>query len=37
MMHQGNVVLDKANEEKNEIKIDDILLKFNQISIECGN
>ena len=37
MMHQGNVVLDKANSEKDEMNIDDILRKFNDISIECGN
>jgi putative ABC transport system ATP-binding protein len=37
MMHRGDVVLDKSGEEKNQIKIDDILEKFNEISIECGN
>lgn len=37
MMHQGNVVIDKAGEDKKNLKIDDILDKFNQISIECGN
>ena len=37
MMHQGEVVIDKAREEKTELKIEDILDKFNQISIECGN
>lgn len=37
MMHQGNVVFDKANSEKDAMKIDDILRKFNDISIECGN
>ncbi len=37
MMHQGQVVIDKAGEEKIQLKIDDILDKFNQISIECGN
>lgn len=29
--------MDKAGKEKKEIKIDDILEKFNAISIECGN
>ncbi|WP_286810409.1 ATP-binding cassette domain-containing protein [Bacteroides sp. Phil13] len=37
MMHQGEVVIDKAGEEKSGLKIEDILDKFNQISIECGN
>lgn len=37
MMHQGNVVIDKARHEKKALIIDDILDKFNQISIECGN
>jgi putative ABC transport system ATP-binding protein len=37
MMHQGNIVLDKKGEEKSKVAIDDILTKFNEISIECGN
>ncbi len=37
MMHQGNVVIDKAGDVKKALIIDDILDKFNQISIECGN
>lgn len=37
MMHQGGVVIDEARENKYALKIDDILEKFNQISIECGN
>jgi putative ABC transport system ATP-binding protein len=37
MMHQGNAVIDKANEEKNNLNIEYILEKFNEISIECGN
>lgn len=37
MMHRGDVVIDKSGEEKTQIKIDDILDKFNEISIECGN
>ena len=37
MMHQGQAIIDKAGKEKKEIQIDDILEKFNAISIECGN
>lgn len=37
MMHQGEIVIDKAGEEKKAIVIDTILEKFNEISIECGN
>lgn len=37
MMHQGEIVIDKAGEEKKAIVIDAILEKFNEISIECGN
>ena len=37
MMHQGEIVIDKADEAKKEIAIDEILEKFNEISIECGN
>ena len=37
MMHKGNIVLDKAGNEKKNIKVDDILDIFNEISIECGN
>lgn len=37
MMHQGNAIMDKKEKEKKEIKIEDILTKFNEISIECGN
>lgn len=37
MMHQGQAIIDKAGAEKKEIQIDDILEKFNAISIECGN
>jgi putative ABC transport system ATP-binding protein len=37
MMHQGNMVIDVQNEEKGKIDTDDILSKFNEISIECGN
>ena len=37
MMDRGHVVLDRAGEEKRNTSIDDILTRFNQISIECGN
>jgi len=37
MMHQGKAVIDKVEEEKTKITVDDILGKFTEISIECGN
>ena len=37
MMHQGEVIIDKAGDAKKTIVVDDILSQFNQISIECGN
>ena len=37
MMDRGQIVLDRACEEKQQTKIDDILDIFNRISIECGN
>lgn len=37
MMHQGNAIVDKAGEEKKNMQIEQILEKFNEISIECGN
>ena len=37
MMHEGKVVLDKVGEEKQEVKVEDIMHIFNEISIECGN
>ena len=37
MMHQGETIIDKAGEDKRTIVIDDILARFNEISIECGN
>ena len=37
MMHQGECVVDKSGEEKLRVSIDEILQKFNEISIECGN
>lgn len=37
MMHQGKIVIDKSSEEKSKLYVNDILDKFNEISIECGN
>ena len=37
MMHQGHAIIDKAGKEKAAVEIDDILEKFNEIRIECGN
>lgn len=37
MMHQGTAIIDKAGKEKENLNVDDILNKFNEISIECGN
>lgn len=37
MMHEGRVILDKAGNEKRQVKKEDIMGIFNQISVECGN
>lgn len=37
MMHSGSAVMDIGGEQKQELRIEDILGKFNEISIECGN
>lgn len=37
MMHAGNAVMDISGEDKKKLVIEDILGKFNEISIECGN
>ena len=37
MMHQGSAIIDSADEDKASLKGDDILDRFNEISIECGN
>jgi putative ABC transport system ATP-binding protein len=37
MMHQGDVIFDASEETKKELKMEDVLNKFNEISIECGN
>ena len=37
MMHQGEAIVDKAGEDKDNVDVDDLLDRFNQISIETGN
>lgn len=37
MMHKGKAVIDKENNDKKSMEINDILEIFNKISIECGN
>ncbi len=37
MMHQGGIVLDKADVEKQAVRMEDILKNLNEISVECGN
>ena len=37
MMHQGQAIIDEAGEKKSNLLVEDILDKFNEISIECGN
>lgn len=37
MLHDGNIIMDVSEEEKNDKTIDDYLSLFNSISIECGN
>ena len=37
MMHQGGIVMDLKGEEKAYLEVEQILDKFNEISIECGN
>ena len=37
MMHGGNAVMDIDGEAKKNLVVDDILGKFNELSIECGN
>lgn len=37
MMHQGQAVIDAADEQKEAMSTDDILNQFNQISLEVGN
>lgn len=37
MMHEGNCVVDIKGEDKKNCNVDDLLKKFNEISIEKGN
>ena len=37
MMHQGEAIIDKSGIEKENMKIQDILHKFTEISVELGN
>lgn len=37
MMHEGQVILDKDGEEKEQLDTDSIMDIFNRISVECGN
>lgn len=37
MMHQGQAIIDRAGEEKANTNVEDLLDRFNEISIECGN
>ena len=37
MMHQGHAEMDVSDEAREKLKVEDILEKFNAISIECGN
>lgn len=37
MLHQGGIVLDRADEQKKKTRLQDVLDLFTQISIELGN
>ena len=37
MMHKGEIILDKKDQEKEKINVDNVLDEFNKISIEVGN
>ena len=37
MMHQGHAIIDTCGEEKARTRVEDLLERFNEISIECGN
>ncbi len=37
MMHQGGIEMDLRGEEKRSLRMETLLKKFNDISIECGN
>ena len=36
-MHQGRLELDLSGERRQNLRVDDLLQRFNEISIECGN
>ncbi len=37
MMHQGHCEMDVAGQERQSLRVEELLAKFNEISIECGN
>jgi len=37
MLHEGKVVLDKEDEQKTALVLDEVLGMFTRISVECGN
>lgn len=37
MMHGGEVIMDESGEDKKKLKLDEVLRKFDEISIESGN
>ena len=37
MMHQGHAELDLVGEARRNLRVEDLLTRFNEISIECGN
>ena len=37
MMHQGQIVLDESDENKQALRLEKVLGLFNEISVECGN
>ena len=37
MLDKGHIILDKNGSEKQELKVENLLTLFNEISIECGN
>ena len=37
MMHQGRIEMDISGAARESLRVEDLLTKFNEISIECGN
>ena len=37
MMHQGHCEMDLVGESRQNLRVEELLTKFNEISIECGN